>query len=300
MLPDGRQLTPRLVAIALADIAALAVLLGGKSSLTLSVGFALHLALCLAAYIAQPAGSRRVLATAWMVSFPGLGLPVASLTMQATAAGELQEFQRGQLPERKAGPAQVVRLIAGHVPVCERLVSGVSRTRRTALNSLAARRDAEALEILRWAVRHPDSELALDAALTLDELVGEFEERRTEALDKLANGRTFENLVEAGDVLVDALWTRLVDDTMVVALADEATWHFQHARSVAPERADELTERLAKLALITMRPHEALRLLRPSMHEKPTSRTVHALYNQAVATARRFSTTHPEVHDAVA
>lgn len=287
-----RDVAPRstlrdLIACAIGDALLLPALAIG-TPVAIICALLVHLALVATVVRRMPAGSRRQLAATWMLALPGIGLPIAFLTMRTRGNGDMGEFQRSAPVSREQLPSQHVRAVAGHVPICERLSSGVPRTRRSALTALAARRDADAVTILRWAVRQPDGELALDAALTLDELVDSYEARRVETRAKIALVPTFENFVEAAYIIVDALWTRLADDAMVHALAEEASGYFARAIALVPERVRELAESRAKVAIIALRPEDAIAYLEAEMQQPRPNERIVALYNQAVAHARQY------------
>ncbi len=264
------------------------VFASGHVTPPLVIALVLHAMATAIVWWTLPAGTRRTLATAWTLCLPGIGLVVASVTVGLVGDGDLQQFDRGQVRSRPHGPGKVVHALAAHVPVVERLVSGVAATRRSALATLASRRDAEAIGVLRWAVCHPDGDLALDAALTLEELTESFEARRAEAENRLAEAPTFEAAIAAGDVVLEALQLRLIEEAVISTFAADARARFAHALALDPTRAPMLTERLARVSLIALRPVEALALLAPAVREPGAGAVLHALYNDAVIAARRF------------
>lgn len=278
-----------LVVAAVLDLGVLAVLVTASTVTSAVLGLTVHVLLTAFVWSSRPAGTRRTLEVAWMLSLPGLGLLVALATIGVRGEGDLMQFDRGQVPSRTIGPSHVVRTLSGHIPMCERLVSGVSAVRRSALAGLAIRNDAEAIEILRWAVRDPDGDLALDAALTLEELSDGYELCRAATLHQLAEAPTFETAVAAGDVVLEALTSRLVADAMISTLASEAHAHYAQAQCLASGSGSFLTVRLARLALLTLRPNDALELLEPALLTSDCSPELQPLYNDALIAARRCS-----------
>jgi hypothetical protein len=63
--------------------------------------------------------------------------------------------------------------------------------------------------------------------------------------------------------------------------------HYAHAQSLA-SGSGLLTARLARLALLTLRPNDALELLEPALWA-PGGSALLPLYDQALIAARRFA-----------
>ena len=72
-----------------------------------------------------------------------------------------------------------MRRLAGALSPCDALACGDVDERRSALSALGRREDPEAIALLRRAAAGPDPDLAMSAALVLDE-IGERAERRAE------------------------------------------------------------------------------------------------------------------------
>jgi hypothetical protein len=177
--PRGRDVALVLASAVVDGVAVSALLLVSEApSLTAGLAtLALHAAAALLLMgVTDMHLSRRRLGLTALLVVPFAGVAVAA------AAG----FTRGCGPEemrrRRAGrparpsPAAAIRRLGRALPLGDALVCGDVERRRAALLGLSQRGDSEAIALLRWAASAPDPDLALVAALALDE-IGERAER---------------------------------------------------------------------------------------------------------------------------
>jgi len=202
--------------------------------------------------------SRRWLACALALAVPGPGL-VLALIVRRTRGGQVAlEPELDELPPRLS-PVDVARL--GEMPpVLDRLLGGDPAERLEALLLLASTADAAAVAILRWAVEHGPPEVVPDAALTLEEidLRGE---ARLAALRASLESSDPDRLIGAGDAAAGVVIGRIAEATLVPAIAEYARACYHRALDVAPERAREVGEKLARLELAAGRPRVALEIV---------------------------------------
>lgn len=170
-----------IVACAAADAVAAAVLLldtSLPSSLlgpTAVAGHATAVLLTLGLARARP--SRRWLFVAPVLAIPLVGVAVAAASCFTRGRGTI-EMRRRQKARRSTTPtvAAIQRLVDALSP-SDALDCGDEEHRRAALSALARRQDPDAIATLRRATAGGDPEVALSAALILDE-VGKRTERR--------------------------------------------------------------------------------------------------------------------------
>ena len=79
--------------------------------------------------------------------------------------------------------------LAAALPSCEALSAGTVEERRAIIATLVRRADADAVALLRWALGASDPDLAVDAALALEELTASFDARLAACRDALAAAR---------------------------------------------------------------------------------------------------------------
>jgi hypothetical protein len=215
------------------------------------------------ALIAVPTSpSRRRLVVALSLGVPIAGPVLAVMAARVRGVGKL--IEPGDLgdPRPHSAEAGQIRRMGELPPLIERLLSNNSGDRQSALVALAARPDARAIQILRWAVEHGPPESVLDAALTLGELDLELE-HLVQVAERVATERpTYDALVEAGDLLAQALHSRLADPAIAPNLASRArAWYDKAIPLSTPAQRGELDERRARLELSAGRPAVAAELI---------------------------------------
>src|SRR5262249_5916556 len=79
--------------------------------------------------------------------------------------------------------------LAAALPSCEALSAGTGAGRRAGIAALVRRGGAEAVALLRWALGAADPDLAVDAALALEEMTASFDARLATCREALASAR---------------------------------------------------------------------------------------------------------------
>jgi hypothetical protein len=127
--------------------------------------------------------SRRWLCVAAVTLVPLVGAAVAAATLvtrgRATAA-------TGPHPKARPRPAltmAAMERLGDSLSPCDALSCDDEEARHAAMSALSQRGDREAIALLRWAAAGHDADLALSAALALDE-IGKRAERRGGRLDR--------------------------------------------------------------------------------------------------------------------
>lgn len=164
-------------------VAAATLLLGGSlpSSLIWPMAAVSHgLAAWLVAALPRARPSSRWLAAAAVLTVPIAGVAIA-MSAATRGRGLAAALRRRPAALRPRLTAAALRRLAGALSPCDALASGDADERRSALSTLGRREDPEAIALLRRAVAGRDPDLALSAALVLDE-IGERAERRTSRL----------------------------------------------------------------------------------------------------------------------
>jgi len=126
--------------------------------------------------------SRRFLCVAALLAVPFVGAAVALATL-LTRGGDSAALGLGRRARRRGAlTAATVQRFADGLSPWDALECGNEEERRAALVRLSRRRDPEAIALLRRAAAGRDPNLALSAALVLDE-IGELAEREAGRLD---------------------------------------------------------------------------------------------------------------------
>jgi hypothetical protein len=264
----GAGTEPRVpvLAVALASatdlLAIAAALMGQGRPLGYLVAAALHLVAVVPLLVTrQLAGSRRSLMLALAATLPAVGVLLGALALGTPGRAELATpLQDEGLPAPVLDPAQV-RRVAEAPSTCEAFLIAGPEERRAILAALTRRGDAGAVALLRWALSAAPPELAVEAALALEELRAGFDERLEECRAKLSSLRSPAAALAAGSTVVQALESGIVEPALMGMLSAEARRYFGMVVERDPDRASALVELQARLELVVMRPEEALRLI---------------------------------------
>jgi len=130
--------------------------------------------------------------------------------------------------------------------------------RRAILATLTRRADAEALAILRWALGAPDPELAIEAALALEDVSATFEARLEAARREVRERPSFGAALRAAEIVARAIDAGIPDPSLVPSLARDARELFTQAAELDPARHDVAALGRARLELLVLRPDSAL------------------------------------------
>lgn len=120
--------------------------------------------------------SSRWLCVAAMLAVPFVGAAVAVAILLTRGRVSAAARRRRKPRRRPAFTMAAMRRLGGALSPCDALDCGDEEQRRAALLALARRDDSEAIALLRRAAAGRDPDLALSAALALDE-IGERAER---------------------------------------------------------------------------------------------------------------------------
>jgi HEAT repeat protein len=126
--------------------------------------------------------SRRWLCVAAVLAVPCVGAAVAAATFAARGRGAAAMGRRKKARQRPPLTVAAMQRLGSALSPCDALDCDDEEQRRAALSVLARRRDPEAIALLRRAAAGRDPDLALSAALVLDE-IGERAERQADRLD---------------------------------------------------------------------------------------------------------------------
>ena len=156
------------------DTVATALLLAGSAD---APGVAVLAAASLHAMAALPVlgltrlgGSRRWLSLAAAFCVPLVGTAVAIAATVTTGRGRIVRRRRRIFRRRPAVALAEARRVRDALPLWEALTGDDHEQRHAALRELSRRDDAEAIAMARRAVVADDPDLALSAALALDEI----------------------------------------------------------------------------------------------------------------------------------
>lgn len=116
----------------------------------------------------RPSRAWLCVAAAATVPLAGIALAVAMLTTRGRASARMERRERPR--RRPALTMAAMQRLADALPPCDALASGNREQRHAAMSALLLRGDREAIAVLRWAAAGQNPDLALSAALALDEL----------------------------------------------------------------------------------------------------------------------------------
>ncbi|HVV50062.1 MAG TPA: hypothetical protein VHO06_10420, partial [Polyangia bacterium] len=241
------------------DLTAVLLLFGHASRVAALSAGALHLAALLPLGLAALAPSERVLGSAFVLAIPVLGAPLAALALGTEGRGELLEAD----PEAPAAAAEApraeeLRRLGEALPTCEALLAGETDERRAIIATLTVRADAGSVSLLRWALGAANPELAVEAALAIEEMTASFEARMADYRKSLAAGGSGAEALAAAELATDAIEAGLAEAALIPALAEEARGFFAAALAAEPARAPGIAIGRARLELAVLRPDAAL------------------------------------------
>jgi hypothetical protein len=183
--PRGAAL---LVACVLVDAVAAGLLVLGTPLPPLLEGFAAAIAhgaaVLLLSGLAPAQPSRRWLCVAAVLAVPFVGAAVATASFMTRGRGSFALERRRKARRRPVLSTSAIRRLRGALSPCEALLCGDEERRRAALSGLSRRTDPEAIALLRRGAASEDPDLALSAALVLDD-IGERAERAERRVDLL-------------------------------------------------------------------------------------------------------------------
>src|SRR3954451_23335892 len=217
------------IAASVADLIGVGLLVGVQEPWTLGAAAACHAAALLPiAFLRRLSGSEKSLALSLVLALPVFGALMAVLAL------EHGEGEGNLISDLSLAPALGTEAVAGDfgrlaaaLPSCEALSAGTIEERRAVIAALVRRADAEAVALLRWALGAPDPDLAVDAALALEELTASFDARLAASRDALAAARAAEGNAGARPPALSAAEAALATADLIthaidVGIADPA------------------------------------------------------------------------------
>jgi hypothetical protein len=271
------------------DLVALALLVTHPAGRPFAVAAALHLGALLPLLAAgRLTASERALGAAFVFALPVVGAPLGALALGSDGEGALEAPPPTRLGLADAPRVEELRQLGEALPCCEALLAATPEERRAIIATLTRRADADAVALLRWALGSADAELAVDAAVAMEEMAASFEARLAEARAGLAppsggspdaglappsggspdaalappSGGSPDAALDAAEMVTQAIGAGIVDPALVPTLAHEARRYFIVAAGDAgPELALAAALGRARLELEVLRPDTALACL---------------------------------------
>jgi hypothetical protein len=259
------------IAASLADVVGLVLLVKAPGPWTLLAAGGLHVAALLPVILRRAlAPSERALAASFVLAFPIFGALLAVLALEH-GEGELVADLAQAPPSAAEAPGTDFGRLAVALPSCEALSAGTVEERRAIIATLVRRGDADAVALLRWALGAADPDLAVDAALALEEMTASFDDRLAACREALAAAQdaakdpggpapalpAAEAALAAAELITHAIDVGVADPALVPALAGEARDDYGLAAADAAQ-ADAVAIGRTQLELGALRPDTAL------------------------------------------
>ncbi len=203
--------------------------------------------------------SGRALAAAFTLTLPLVGPAVAAVALGTRGRGEIRRFVVDDEIARNARrritfTAGDARRLADGLSTCEALLSEDADERRATLSALSRRADARSVGVLRWAVGGPDPDLAIEAALALEDLGLELEERLAACRAAVKETPGAESALAAAEIITGALAAGLADASSAPALTAEARRYVEMAARHGDRRAaQKIAEKRARVDVAAAR-----------------------------------------------
>ena len=278
------------IAASLADLVGLGLLIGVQEPWTLAAAGGCHAAALLPiAFLRRLSGSEKSLALSFVFAMPIFGALMAVLALEhGDGDGSLISDLALAPPLASEAVAGDFGRLAAALPSCEALSAGTVEERRAIIATLVRRADADAVALLRWALGASDPDLAVDAALALEELTASFDARLAACRDALAAARSAdvgagaagtaaaapatappeagamtvglaasEAALAAAELITHAIDVGVADPALVPALASEAREDYALA-AADKDQSDMVAIGRTQLELGALRPDTAL------------------------------------------
>jgi len=256
----------------MADLVGLGLVVGVQEMWTLFAAAGLHLAALLPiAFMRSLSSSEKALAASFVFAFPVLGAPLAVLALEHGNGDLASDLTQAPTALADAVATDFGRLAVA-LPSCEALTAGTVEERRAIIATLVRRGDADAVALLRWALGASDPDLAVDAALALEEMTVSFDARLAACREALAAAQdgprdtaalppptlpAAEAALAAAELITHAIDVGVADPALVPALAGEARDDYALAGADSTQ-ADAVAIGRTHLELGALRPDTAL------------------------------------------
>jgi hypothetical protein len=259
------------IAASLADLVGLALMIGVQEVWTLFAAAALHLAALLpVVFMRALSRSEKALAASFVFALPIFGALVAVLALEHGDGDLISDLAQAP-PVAMDAPGTDFGRLAVALPNCEALSAGTVEERRAIIATLVRRGDADSVALLRWALGAADPDLAVDAALALEEMTASFDARLAACREALAAAQEAarnpgapapalpapEAALAAADLITHAVDVGVADPALVPALAAEARDDYALA-AADPALGDAVAIGRTQLELGALRPDTAL------------------------------------------
>lgn len=169
--------------------------------------------------------------------------------------------------------SEIAKRLVESLPPCEAIVSADTDARRATIARLTERANADDIAILRWARNLDNSEVAVEAAMALEEITQRFE-------DQVRNAEDPRDIVIA---ISQAISAGVVDPALVGKLVKDARTNYEMV--VRPDV--DLVLARARMELAARQPRIALRVLKTLIASSTDPRLLE-LHTEAAYAARRF------------
>jgi hypothetical protein len=269
--PPQRPSIAPWIAASLIDLVAVALLVGVQEAWTLLAAAALHVsALLPIVFLRALSRSEKALAVALVLALPLFGGLLAVLALEHGNGDLISDLAQAPPLAAETAGADFGRLAAA-LPSCEALSAGTVEERRAIIATLVRQSDAEAVALLRWALGAADPDLAVDAALALEEMTASFDARLAACRDALAAAGNAdpsrgapppalpaaEAALATAELITHAIDVGVADPALVPALASEARQDYELAAATSAH-PDAIAVGRAQLELSALRPDSAL------------------------------------------
>jgi len=250
------------LATGLDALALAALVLGRGAALSCFAAAALHLLAFGAAGLPSRAGrSQRALMAALTLTLPVLGAPVAMIVLATRGRGEVGQVPAREAPEPRALTVADVRRLTDGLSASESLMSGNADERSATVGMLARHPDAAAITLLRRAVAAGGADLAVEAALALEDLGAQLDARAALAHEELDGNPGFERALADADMLATAIHSGLPDASLMAPLVADARRGYEQAAALCPQRLPEMAGSWARLEVDALSPDGGLAVL---------------------------------------
>jgi hypothetical protein len=241
---------PLLLATGLDALAFAVLMLGAGATSSRLAAIALHLlAFGVAGLPTGVSPSQRLLMAALTLALPVLGAPVALLALATRGRGEIGQVPAREAPVPRSLTVADVRRLTDGLSASESLMSGSLDERSATVGMLTRHPDAAAIALLRRAVAAGDADLAVEAALALEDLAERLETSAAVAHEDLDANPGFERALAAADMLAAAVHSGLPDVSLLASLVADARRGYERAAGLCAQRLPELAVRWARFEL---------------------------------------------------
>lgn len=222
-------------------------------------------------FVVRP--ERRDLAAVLSITLPVVG-PLATAWIDGIeGTGGADLLADRETPKMPVNGSAIAQRLTSSLPPCEAILSTDVDARRATIARLAERAEADDIAILRWARNVDDPEVAVEAALALEEIGQRFDDALSTADEPRAIVLAISQAIAAG----------VVDHAQVGNLVDQA--RRSYAMIARPDI--DLVLARARMELAARQPRVALGVLKTMIAATDDPRLIQ-LHSEAAYAARRF------------